>query len=63
MVFGGIHLEKPNLKGRILAILQYLKNKSDEEHPVTTAEIITYLKDQGYSVTGKNLKDDILVLQ
>lgn len=63
MVFGGIHLEKPNLKGRILAILQYLKNKSDEEYPVTTAEIITYLKYQGYSVTGKTLKDDILVLQ
>lgn len=63
MVFGGIHLEKPNSKGRILAILQYLKNKSDEEHPVTTAKIITYLKDKGYSVTGKTLKDDILVLQ
>lgn len=56
-------MEKPNLKGRILAILQYLKNKSDEEYPVTTAEIITYLKYQGYSVTGKTLKDDILVLQ
>ena len=56
-------MDKPNSKGRILAILQLLKEKSDEEHPVTTAEIILYLKDRGYSVTGKTLKDDISVLQ
>ena len=56
-------MDKPSTKGRILAILVYLKFYSDEDHPVTTADIISYLESNGYSVTSKTLKDDIEVLQ
>lgn len=57
------HLNKPNSKGHILEILSFLQEYTDEDHPVTTTEIITYLKEKGYTVTAKTLKDDVSVLQ
>lgn len=54
-------MERPNSKDHILSILNYLRDKSDEEHLITTEEISTYLK--GYSVIEKTLRDDISVLQ
>ena len=56
-------MNKPNSKGRILEILLFLQEYTDEDHPVTTAEIITHLKEKGYPVTAKTLKDDVSVLQ
>ena len=56
-------MNKPNSKGRILEILLFLQEYTNEDHPVTTAEIITHLKEKGYTVTAKTLKDDVSVLQ
>ena len=51
-----------NQKAKLLVLSQYLLRESDEEHPVSTAQIIQYLESQGISAERKSLYDDMEVL-
>ena len=55
-------LETVKNKGRILALLQYLYKYTDEEHAVTTNELIEVLSQAGYSANRKTIKDDIDII-
>ncbi len=46
-------------KNRLLYILKYLWQNTDAEHYVTTAEILTYLKENGISCDRKTIPGDI----
>ena len=50
-------------KSRILYLLQFLQSRSDEDHPVTTAEIRAFLNEKSCPVTVETLRDDIVALQ
>ena len=50
-------------KSRILYLLRYLQETSDEDHPVTTAEIRKALAEKGCPVTVETLRNDIAMLQ
>ncbi len=50
-------------KLKILYILQYLRDESDEEHPLSCAEIIEKLSSVGISAERKSIYDDIAALQ
>ena len=47
------------MKNRILLLRDYLQEHSDEKHPVRTAEIRKYLRDNGISVSVPTLRTDI----
>ena len=47
------------MKPRVLYLMQYLKQNSDEQHPVTTAEIRRELASKGCPVTIVTLRTDI----
>lgn len=59
---GAKSLETVKNKGRILALLQYLYKYTDEEHAVTTNELIEILSQAGYSANRKTVKDDIDII-
>lgn len=50
-------------KGRVLYLLQYLQRCSDEDHPVTTAEIRKELTDKGCPATVETVRDDISMIR
>lgn len=50
-------------KSRILYLLQFLQARSDEDHPVNTAEIRAYLTEKGCPVTIETMRSDITALQ
>jgi len=50
-------------KSRVLYLLRYLEDFSDEDHPLTTSEIRQALKKKGYPVTVETLRDDIRMLR
>ena len=50
-------------KSRVLYLLQYIQNNSDEDRPVSTAQIRSALKEKGYPVTVETLRDDIAALK
>ena len=50
-------------KSRVLYLLRYLCEYSDEDHPITTAEIRKELTEKGCPVTVETLRDDILMLR
>ena len=51
--------KNPNQKLKLLYIKDYLERCSDEEHPVSTADIIAYLDENGISAERKSIYDDI----
>lgn len=51
-----------NGKTRLLYLLRLLYRKTDEQHPITTAEICTYFKEQGVPLDRKTVKTDVDVL-
>lgn len=53
--------EKQKLK--LLYLLDFLREQSDEEHPISTQQIITHLEKQGIRAERKSIYDDILCLQ
>lgn len=55
-------LESIKNKGRILALLQYLYKNTDEDHTVTTNELIEILSQAGYTANRKTIKDDIDII-
>ena len=53
-----------NLKrARILYVLDFLRHKSDEEHPVDAAEVINYLEGNGITAERKTIYRDISALK
>lgn len=50
-------------KSRVLYLLQYLQNNSDEDRPVSTAEIREELARHGCSATVETIRNDIHTLQ
>ena len=50
-------------KSRVLYLLRYLQQHSDEDRPVSTAEIRQELAGKGCPVTVETLRDDILMLR
>lgn len=52
-----------NQKLKLLYIVKYLMQNSDEEHPVSTAEIIAELANNGISAERKSIYDDIEALK
>lgn len=51
--------KNPNQKLKLLYIKDYLERCSDEEHSVSTADIIAYLDENGISAERKSIYDDI----
>ena len=52
-----------NQKLKLLYLVRYLMQFSDEEHPVSTAQIIEELARNGISAERKSIYDDIESLQ
>ena len=50
-------------KNRILYLLHYLQSCSDEDHPVTTAQIREAMREKGCPVTIETLRDDIAAVR
>lgn len=55
--------KQPNQKLKILYILQFLKSKSDEKHPVTMAEIIAELEKHDIKAERKSIYNDLDLLR
>lgn len=53
---------KQDKKGRLLALRDYLYKYTDEQHPVSTQDLIDEMTRQGYPGNRKTIKDDIDVL-
>lgn len=53
---------KQDKKGRLLALRDYLYKYTDEQHPVSTQDLIYEMARQGYPGNRKTIKDDIDVL-
>lgn len=51
-----------NSKERLLALLNLLWLHTDEEHPMTTSEIVAYFNEQGVVTYRKTVKEDINIL-
>ena len=54
--------EKQDKKGRLLALRDYLYKYTDEQHPISTQELIDEMARQGYPGNRKTIKDDVDVL-
>ena len=50
-------------KGRILFLRSWLLDHTDDQHVITTEELITLCKQHGFSVNRNTLADDIAVLR
>ena len=53
---------KQDKKGRLLALREFLYKYTDEQHMVSTQELIDEMTRQGYPGNRKTIKDDIDVL-
>lgn len=61
---GGMDMARSsNQKLKLLHIIDYLLRNFDEDHPVTTAQIIQHLEQNGISAERKSIYDDIESLQ
>ena len=50
-------------KLKILYVMDYLLKNSDEEHPVSVAQLIAHLDSHGISAERKSIYDDIECLR
>ena len=55
--------KSPNQKLKIVYLMDFLRSNSDENHPVSIAEIIKHLEGYGISAERKSLYDDIEALR
>ncbi|MCD7856404.1 MAG: hypothetical protein LUG55_01095 [Clostridiales bacterium] len=46
-------------KGRILFLLQYLQDNTDENHAVSSTELVELYEKNGFSGNRKTVKDDV----
>ena len=54
--------KKSNQKLKLLYIIKILREKTDEEHPISTGELISELEKCGISAERKSVYDDIEAL-
>ena len=52
-------LQQNIMKRRLLLVQKLLYENTDEQHPLTTFEILEYLQDKGIVTNRKTLKGDI----
>jgi len=52
-----------NQKVKLLLLQQMLQQKSDEEHPITTQELISALEQEGIHAERKSIYDDMAALE
>ena len=52
-----------NQKLKLLYLMRYLLDNTDEKHAVSTNQIIDYLENQGISAERKSIYDDIEALR
>ena len=55
--------KSPNQKLKLLYLCQYLLRSSDQDHPVTVAQMIEYLNRQDISAERKSIYDDMEALR
>jgi len=55
--------KSPNQKLKLLYLLQYLSRQSDEQHPVTVAQMIEELDRHGITAERKSIYDDLEALR
>ena len=55
--------KSPNQKQKLLYMMKFFLEKSDEQHPVTVAQIIDYLAANDISAERKSIYDDIETLR
>ena len=53
----------PNQKLKLLYLCRYLLRASDQDHPVTVAQMIEYLERQDISAERKSIYDDMEALR
>ena len=53
----------PNQKQKLLLLKRYLEENTDEEHPVSAADLIAYLASQGVGAERKAIYDDMETLR
>lgn len=51
--------KQSNQKGKLLLELDFLRRESDEEHPVSTQDILRYLEQQGVGAERKSIYSDL----
>lgn len=56
-------MKNKNTKGRPLFLLRYLQQNTDDQHLVTTPDLLSVLESAGHQVDRKTLYDDINVLK
>ena len=49
-------------KSRVLFLLKYLFENTDDEHSISTNDLIAALQENGFSATRKTLRDDVAML-
>lgn len=49
-------------KGRLLFLERYLLDHTDDDHPVTTAELIRVYEENGFNANRDTIRDDVEVL-
>ena len=49
-------------KQRLIHLYRYLLKETDDEHQVTTNDLVQYLKQEDANASRKTVKDDIEVL-
>lgn len=52
-----------NQKKKLILILRYLQQKSDEDHPVSMSRLIDYLESEGIHAERKSIYDDMEALR
>lgn len=54
---------KPNtMKKRLILVMDFLREKSDQDHPQDTHQLLRYLESQGVNTNRKTLKSDLDLL-
>lgn len=51
-----------NSKGRPLHLLKYLYDYTDEEHPISTADLMAFYEQNGFTTNRNTIRDDIASL-
>ena len=46
-------------KGRIIFLAKYIADHADENHPVTTEELISAIEENGYSANRNTMRTDM----
>lgn len=54
-----IHVEPNTMKRRMVLLWKLLYDQTDEDHPVTTYDIVDYMAERGIKVSRKTIKPDV----